>query len=590
MLTNNITNLEEALNIPGFHKLHQNNLTSLSSGILSIDEILILKNNLPLIMDHNTGYDLRSITMLDIDRLEVHISPHSEFTKNSGGIVVKLYSVEIADKPIDIQTFITNNSSSDFHIGAKLNLSNKRHNGCILLNRSFNAAMYENIEDRGTIVNPMERFDLNLGYKFNILRTVTLSVGSDNAILNTQQRGEIIEGTSRVKDIEQQLIRNNVYSTLATELSKNHSLTVNALLHRYTNEQNTLIKDLSTGKKEAIPNSPGQYSTGYNQGYLSFLLSSKNRAFNYNIGLEINSITDNQFSTINAIQPSYSDYSAIGMFEYTFRKSFVLEGSAKLLTNSLTGSYFMPGGRITLAPNNTLQVIGSYQQSIVYPHFSQSFYPANITDGPRNNILLTPSNLSTTNFKVLVTKENVKLQSGFLVLTQNNDQRILENQTISSTGSRRSSTTYASLVFTNEWVTWKPSILLTGINNTLDTNSLTFFYPEINTYLHIAVPKTKLNIGLTARRIGQRNFTTLEAGEYRLVEQDPYNSLSASGSYTFFDDNLIIAFGANNLSSLNFVETKEYEFVNQNPTLIQQQNAVSNLVRSFFFNIRLRIK
>lgn len=590
MVTNNVTNLEEALNLPGFHTLHLNHSTSFSSGILDLDEILILKNNLPLIMDHNTSYDLRSITMFDIDRLEVHFSPHFEYTKNSSGIVIKLYSEDIADKPIDLRTFITNNSSSDFHIGAKLNLSNKRHNGSILLNRSFHSAMYERVEDRGTIINPFERIDLNLGYKFNILKTVTLSVGSDNAILNTQQRGEIIEGTSRVNDIKKQLIRNNIYGTIATELSKNHSLSVNAILHRYTNKQHTLSKDLSTGKEEKVRNANGQFSTGYNQGYLSFLLNSKNRDFNYNIGLEINNVRDNQFSTINAIQPAYSDYSAVGMFEYAFKKSFVLEGSAKLLTNSLTGSYFLPGSRITLAPNSTLQVIGSFQQSIAYPHFSESFYPSSMTDGPRNNILLLPSEISTTSFKVLVTRKYLILQSGILVSTQNNDQRILGNQTISSVASRRSTTTYANLVFANDWMTWKPSFLLTGLNNTLDTNSLTFFYPEVNSYLHIAVPKTKLKLGLTARRIGKRSFTTLEKEEYRLIEQDSYNSLSASGSYSFFDENLIITFGANNLSKLNFVEIREYQFVDQIPSLVQKQNAVSNSVRSFFFNIRFSIK
>ena len=153
IVTNNITNLEEAMRLPGLYQVHLNNIASASSGVLSGNQIAIYKNDFPVVMDNNTGYDLRAIPVWDIDRIEVYFSPFTTIIKNSSGMVIKLYTKEIADQPFSLSAYAINTSNTDFHSGATLSLSNKKHTGQVGLNRSFNSPMYKDVDDRGTVIN-----------------------------------------------------------------------------------------------------------------------------------------------------------------------------------------------------------------------------------------------------------------------------------------------------------------------------------------------------------------------------------------------------------------------------------------------------
>lgn len=587
MVTNNVTNLEEALNVPLLYQYFIDNQTITRSVGLDINELAIYKDGFPLIMDHNVGYDLRTIPTWDLDRIEVHLSPHSAMVKNSSGIVIHLYTTILQDRPLSANAFVINTSASDFHVGASLGLSNKRHEGRVGINRSFVSPTYANSGDRGTLISASERYDANFLYRFNILRTVKLTVGSENSRLRTQNRGKIFEGTARVRDQEVLTSRNNLSVKLATELSKNHTVELASLLHRYKNEPVWVDKNLSTGKQEQVvmPND----ARGYDQGYLSLLLRSRNQKFNYTLGLEINNVSDNQFENINAITPAYSDYSAIGLFEYQFRETFKLEGGLKLLTNSLTESYFLPSGKITLAPRNDLQLIASHQQSVAYPLFSQVFYPIEIS-GDRNNLILNPVNLRTTNVKVRVTKKSIDVQSGMMLISKNNDHRILPNLSVVNVGNSRSTTTYFSGKVKTEWLNWRPTMMLHGMNTARDTNSLTFFYPEVNSYLQVKIPKTRLAFGWVYRYVGERKYMDATDRVVMLKEEDKYTTGSFSVSSTFLKEALTIHFGINNLNSNESVDHRQYQFNDILPILIDQETVLVNRVRTFFFNLQFKIK
>lgn len=590
MLTNNITNLEEALRIPSLYQYFEEGDQETRSGILRLNEIAIFKDGLPLMMDNNVGYDLRSIATFDIDRIEVHFSPHTSLVKNIAGVVIHLYSRSIADQPFSANAYAINSSTSDFHIGTTISLSNRRHIGQVSLNRSFLSPIYADIEDRGTVVSGSERYDLNLRYKFNILRTVKLTVGSDNSRLRTQQKGNVFLGTTRVRDIEQRINRNNLYSSLETELSKNHSVVITGLINRYSNRPSIIDKDLNKGIQEEQQNEQQSSVRGYDQGFLSVLLTSKNKAFNYSLGLEFNNVKDNQFEEINAITPAYSDYSALGLFQYEFRKTFLLEGGMKVLTNSLTNSYFLPSFKITLAPKNNLQLLGSYQQSIAYPMFDNIFYPAELSGGTKNNLTLRPVDLSSTNVRVLINRKNITFESGMMLLNRRNNHRVSSSISAVNDGSSRSTMTYLRASYNNSWIDWRPSVILHGINTTRDTNALTFFYPEANSYLQLVVPNSKFKFGWTYRFIGERNYQTFEQGELRLLEEERLRTSSMSVSRSFLDESMMISFGISNFGSSTEMNRNEYEFIDIVPVLVNSEKLTVNKERSFFFNIRLNIK
>lgn len=590
LATINATNLEEALNIPGFHRFYSSNASFASYGSLGLDNLAIYKDDMPLVMDHNTGYDLRSIPVWDIAYIEIHFAPNTTIVKNSSGIVIKLVTKKIKDQPFGAEVSLINTSASDFHLNAVLSLSNKIHTGQIGLNRSFTSPVYMDASDRGSIISAAERYDVNLKYTFKILNSVNLSIGSDHTILNSQDRGEIIEGTARVRDVNQSFRRHNLYGTLVSDLSKNHKLTLNGLIHRYTDKEISLDKDLSTGKQEEYVGADAPLTTGYDQGYLNVLLESQNKSFNYSLGIEVNNIRDNVFSNINAISPEYADYSAIGMFEYAFKESFILQGGAKFLTNSLTQSFFLPNGRITLAPNKTVQLVGSYQKSISYPLFSEIFYPTEMTNGPQNNLQILPTDINTTSVKVVINKNSVKLHSGFQYISKNKEPRTISSGDLVNVGQSSSTATYASLLYSSKHIDLRPSLILHGITSTRDTGGLSFFYPEANLYVNGTIPNTKLKLSASARILGKHSTAYLEDDVFYLREIEKNNSISISASHSFLEDKLNIRFGINNLRNSTFINESNFLLDGIDRSLLSQQNVIANRGRSFFFKLQFNIK
>lgn len=89
----NAQNLEEALILlPGMHHYIQNNSSQTSFGTLSMGQIAIFKNDIPLALDQNVGFNPRAVPLWDIERIEVHVAFVNNLVKNSSTLIIKLYT------------------------------------------------------------------------------------------------------------------------------------------------------------------------------------------------------------------------------------------------------------------------------------------------------------------------------------------------------------------------------------------------------------------------------------------------------------------------------------------------------------------
>ena len=591
METSNVQNLEDLLkNLPSLHVYTLDDRAVVSSGILTLENIAIQKDGFPLLMDQNTYYDLRSIPLWDIEKVEVHFAPITNFTKNSSAVVIKLFSKATEAVPLKANAYLINNSATDLHANFQLGLSNLVHTANIGVNRSFTQPMYKDVEDRGTSISAAERYDLNIRYRFQILKSVTLTMSSDNSILRSLDKGEIIEGTTRVRDVNQDFNRHNLKGSLRTALSKNHILTLNGMVHRYKNGLSTWDKDLSNSEQRQYDGKDIPFSTGYDQGFMQLVLESNNKTLSYSAGVELSNTIDNQFSSINAIATEYADYSAFGMFQYQFRNAFRLESGVKLLTNSLTRSYVLPHGRLTLAPNNELQLQASFQKSVSYARFEELFYPSDLNNGISNNILLSPTDLTTFNFKLKVQKQYLKLQSGMLFSNKNKVPQLQTNNTLVNSGRSISTTTYAFFEYKKDFIDIRPSVLLHGTNSTRDTSGITFFYPELNIYAQVKIPRSSLVLGSNARFLGRKSTTYLSQEELFLQQITGHRHMSLSLKNTFKDERFSILFGINNLFDNNFKPATTYRITSFGQDIVSDQTAVVSRNRAFFFKIGYKVK
>ena len=588
---NNIQNLEEALDLlPTFHQYHSDNQSHTTGGSIKNEYIAIFKNDLPYLLDQNTPYDLRGIPVWDLSRIELRIAPSTYSAKNAGTMAIFLYTADYQNKPISAQASLTNSSANDFHINSSIELSNLIHTARIGINRSFSAAQYEQLTDRGTAISSYERYDLNASYSYKILKSVGLTVALDNSFYKSVQRGEVIEGTARVRDVNQSFARNRILGSLETALSKNHTLILSTMWHRAKNNLNTLDKDLSNGSSQSHTGLDAQASSNFAQSYMQLLLTSENRKLNYTMGLELSSIKDNEYPTINAIQSTYSDYTAFGSFSYQLQKTFKLEGGAKLLTNSLANSYLLPHAKVTLAPKNDLQLVASYQKSIAYSAFSNLFYTPILNGGMQSNILLKPIDVSTVSVRLLVSKKSVDIHSGILYNNVRGIPRPITNDKVQNAGSSTGNTTYAGLTFKNDWIKLRPSVMLHGTNQLKDTANLTYFTPEANLYVHIKIPNTKLAVSATGRYIGKHSTLALENDVITIYQQGKMRYINLAASHTFAKDRMNLVFGITNANNQTFVSNQRFILQDIEPLLTSETSVAAARDRAFFFNVSYVIK
>lgn len=588
---NNIQNLEEAMHLsPSFHHYYFDNQSYTTSGSIKNEYVAVFKNDLPLLMDQNTPYDLRAIPVWDISRIELRIAPTTYVAKNTGTLAIFLYTKDYSNTPIAAQVAVVNTSANDFHINSKIELSNLVHTASLGINRSFSAALYEQVADRGTAISAYERYDINASYAYKILKSVGLKVGMDNSRYKSISKGEVIEGTTRVRDINHTFSRNRIYGSLETALSKNHTLTLSTMWHRSKNNLSTLDKNLNSGETQPYTGSDARPSSNFAQSYTQLVLLSENRKLNYAMGLELSSMQDNEFPTINAIQSTYADYTAFGTFAYQWQSTVNIEGGAKLLTNSLANSYLLPNLKITLAPKNDLQLVTAYQKSIAYSSFSNLFYTPLFNGGVQSNILLKPIDMSTFSVKLLINKENLNIHSGILYNQIKGIPRPITNDRVQNVGTSSGTTTYAGLTYTNKWLNLRPSVMLHGTNQLRDTANLSYFTPEANIHIRIKVPKSRLSISITGRYQGKQTNLELQNNLIYIYQQGKIRYANVAASHTFANERLSMIFGITNANNQNFITNEQYILREIEPELISVNNVAAARDRAFFFRASYSIK
>ena len=365
---------------------------------------------------------------------------------------------------------------------------------------------------------------------------------------------------------------------------------LSTMWHRAQNKLNTLDKDLSNGSNQSHTGLDAQASSNFAQSYMQLLLTSENRKLNYTMGLELSSIKDNEYPTINAIQSTYSDYTAFGSFSYQLQKTFKLEGGAKLLTNSLANSYLLPHAKVTLAPKNDLQLVASYQKSIAYSAFSNLFYTPILNGGLQSNILLKPIDISTVSVRLLVSKKSVDIHSGILYNSVRGIPRPITNDKVQNAGSSTGNTTYAGLTFKNDWLKLRPSVMLHGTNQLKDTANLTYFTPEANLYVHIKIPNSRLAVSATGRYIGKHSTLALENDVITIYQEGKMRYINLAASHTFAKDRMNLVFGMTNANNQTFVSNQRFILQDIGPLLTSETRVAAARDRAFFFNVSYVIK
>jgi hypothetical protein len=547
ILIANAQNLEELLAlIPGLSQYTLGLTTHTSFSTLDLSQIAIIKDDYPLLMDQNVGYDLQSIPVWDLEYIEVSFSPISTLAKNST-IVIRLYTKKFLDQPFWIETSATNTTANDLHANVLLGLSNKVHTLQAGLGRSFTGALYDSEGLRSTAVGGAERYDMNLQYKYQILKSMELNIRSDNSRLSVRNKGSILPGLSRVQDINQRVNRHLLFGSLKTQVSKNHTLTLDGQIHRLKNEISLIDKDLNSGISDQNHTEQKPLSTGFDYGSMRLKLDATQRQLNYSMGIELSNTSDNTYATITGIRSSYGDYTAFGNISYQYRNTVRLEGGARLLNNSLTGSYLLPSVKLTLAPQKELQISGTYSQTISYPNFKYQFYPTGLTGEAVNNMLLKPRVNNTLHIKLTIDNPLIKGSTGILHVRSADIPRTSENNTYTNAGKSTSTTTYASLNFSNDFITIKPSALIHGSNYLKDTSGFNFFHPEINIFTQLHIPNTFLDVGFIGRFLGKNTSSVITDNTIYQEEQNGTQQLSAYLRYKLFAEKLHLSLSITNI-------------------------------------------
>ena len=572
----NAQHLADALrNIPFFNRYVKSNSVTGYFGVLDVQFAAIYKNNFPLMMDQNLNYDLRSIPLWDIDSIAVFLSDLNTWNKNNGGLVLHLYTKGFVKKPIQFSFALVPTTLGDLNTNVRLDLSNAKHSVSIGTNRSYESEMKHDHFGRQSPWSSSQRYDANIRYKYYILPTVTLNLDLDNTWQNRIIKSDVIPRTTRVRDIQQKFNRSNYFGSLSTALSKNHTLVLNGQYSQYKAMQFAVDKDLSSQKQETSYLTEFLDTLGYGQGCMQILLNANFVNYGYTVGIDISSTSDHVHRTINAISSSYSDYSFFGMFNYKYKEAASIQAGSKLLTNSLSGSYFLPQMKITFAPEQLLQVNVSYIRSLAYPLFSQTFYPQYFTKAGDNNLRLKPVLLNSIHSQLAIKKNVFELQSG-IMFTRQTDLITVNSKSYFNSGVSSGTSTYFNLKYkiNNSFI--KPCLVLHGISPSLDSINRIFFYPEFNLFANWSLDKWNTNIILASRFLGKYTEGRLENGSALISEVSPTNLLDIAIQKHFINKKMLILIGVNNLLNTEFAQQNTFQLQQFDQKLLAEHEIVQD--------------
>lgn len=579
--TANLQNLEEAMAIiPFFNRYTEQGNTVITYGTIGIQTIAIYKDGFPVALDQNINYNLKTIPLWDIERIEVRLTPMNTSSKNSS-ITIHMFSHKIPKKPIWSNVNVTNTSLNDLHSSVSVGLSNVKHSGQIGLSRSFTRELYDQTGLRSTVIGAFERYDINLKYTYKILPGITLHVQSDHSSMKTQNKGDIILGTSRVSDSHQDFKKNNLWGYLQLKASKNHTIQLDGMIHRFNNDVKDIDKDLHTGQQTTSENFDRIPSIGYDQGLIKLSISSQSKPLQYTFGIELSHTRDNKYPFINAVSTSYNDYDAFGLISYQYKKTVLLSGGINLWHNNLSGSYLLPKFQIKIAPKKVLELNFTSHSSVSYAPFTQLFYPSFLNNGSNNNILLKPIKKQVNHAHISFHQGNIWVNSGMLLINQNNIPQVGNNKTLISKGKTSNFTTYATMQFSLNNITIRPSAMMHAVNHLRDSGNLTFFYPELNLNAFIKIPHTKMAFGITSKFLGKMTKSFIVDNEIYLSEQKRIRYVSLRLQRSFMDNKFNISLGLNNVFQSSFLSNDIFQLNDIDKTRIGNQNIICGYPKSF---------
>lgn len=582
----NAQNLEEALvNVPGIHHFIKNGTSVTTFGTLSTSQIAILKNNMPVAMDQNVGFNLRAVPLWDIERIEVHIAAVSNLIKNSSTLVIKMYTHEYKKQSVWGGAHILQNSINDLSTGIQMGLSNVKHSLQVGANRTFQSAFYTPSTNRSTFLGGEQRLDLNVSYRYKILNQMVLDVHSDHSILSARNKGDVIPNTSRVRDLNSRFANHTISSSLYAPISKNHSIRVSGKLQRFTDVHQLLDKDLHTGEVQENMLAEKKLTTGYDYGYMRLELSSANKQLNYNTGFELSNTVDNTISNINAVSTEYADYAAFANFQFRQKNNVLLKGGAKLLMHSLSGSHFLPYASVVLAPSNVVQLTASYIRSLSYPLFNAIFYTDIMNQGVAGNIQLNPVRQNTMSINLKLGKMKLTAQTGLLYLQSNDVMRISAESTFDNIGKSSTTSLYTMIQYQDKICNIRPFFVLQNNNFVRDSLGVFYVHPQLGLAAKAILPKTKTLLGVTLKIEGAN--TSLDRRRDKLYQEDvgSIQRLSLYVKQPFFQDKLHLAFGVNNYNNYTLIERNTYNLGNIDRELLETDSVLAARNRAFTVSI-----
>ncbi len=559
-----------------------------NSGGIAIQSISLYRDGFPLAMDQNISFDYTTIGLWDIERIEVSITKINTIEKNNNGVIIELYSQEQGTEPLRVSAVSSMTSLVDNYTNASVSVSNARHNLMIGGNRAFTSAL-ENESSREDIMGAKLRQELNLRYSYNILSTVKLNIHSTNAWQTNENRGEQIEGTTRVIDQSTNFRMNTLYGSVVSALSKNHNFELKGKFNHYSNSRATIDRDLHSQREEVRSGFAPLDTLAYNQVFMQLALKGQLSNYGYNVGIDISNLRDRRYPSINAIQTSYSDYSVFGLFNYQYKKSFQVEAGAKLLSNSLTGNFFLPQAKLIIAPNNIIQLKSAFLTSISYPFFNYTFYPQNIAGLHGNNILLEPIKLSSFNLQIDIKKNDFYFKSGFLASQQNNIPKINNFNVPINVAKSTSNMAYFGFEFLRNESKYRPSFVLHSINPSRDTINQSFFYPEFNLHVSHEFKKLGVNAILNSRWLGK--YSSLQVSNIAILhELETQPIVNFAVAKQLFKNRVNLMAGINDLLDVNVLERATFALDEFNKTLIRNSSVYNGRGRYYFVRIKIDIR
>ena len=180
-----------------------------------------------------------------------------------------------------------------------------------------------------------------------------------------------------------------------SQISKYHTLAVDAAMNLNSLERYKEDKDLYSGKSE-IQAIPVQRDSTYHR-YLNLKTtltrSDSNALLNYAIGVGFSQFADLNYNTIKAILVNYQDYSLSTNFWYNPSERFYMGVGLNYLGNSYFGNNILPRAHLKYRIFNNVDLSAAYTTSSLYPLISQVFYGGGLAYPFAESVSVAPRNL-----------------------------------------------------------------------------------------------------------------------------------------------------------------------------------------------------